>query len=549
MTMLQTTLPIRSTSRLGNRSLLMVAMSLAGLGAPAVMAQTAASTAAPAAFSVAEPRLEIKKYLIDGVNPISAAETTQLLAPFTGEQQALSQIEQAAMTLEKALKAEGFVFHRVFVPVQKPKDGEVTLQIIQFTIDKVNVSGNDNFSTENIRRSMPTLLEGSVPDIRDIGADLTAANSNPAKHVTVTFKESAKPDSIDAAVKVKDAKPLSYFVGYTGNLPASGKNPDDSISRVSAGFQHANLFDRDHVASFSYTTDPTKIDKVTLIGVYYQFPVYGQGLNVSAYYTSSDINSGAAAPGGPDVTGRGKFLGVRLSKSLPRTGPLSQTISVAIDDRHFESTLTNAIPGLPDQNVGSRPLSARYTFRRDEPWGNFGGNLEYAFNLEGGTANNELNYRGQVLAPADQKWQAWRFGLDGNYRTDQWLVSGRLRGQISSNSLISGEKFSLGGANSVRGFADARVRGDSGYLVNIEGLGPEMWAPQLRPVLFLDGGEVNSNGFLSGVRESLWSLGAGLRWSYQKFDFSADLAYVLKADSAETEKNPLRFHLSAFYRF
>ena len=533
-----------------NRSLLVVALSLAGLVAQNVLAQTAASTgSAPSAFSLAEPRLEIKRYLIDGTNPISATETSKLLAPFTGEQQALSQIEQAAMALEKALKADGYVFHRVFVPVQKPKEGEVTLQIIQFTIDKVNVTGNDNFSTENIRRSMPTLLEGSVPDIREIGADLTAANSNPAKHVTVTFKESAKPDSIDAAVKVKDSKPLSYFVGYTGNIPAGGKNPDDSISRISAGFQHANLFDRDHVGSFSYTTDPTKMDKVTLIGVYYQFPIYGQGLNVSAYYTSSDINSGAAAPGGPDVTGRGQFLGVRLSKSLPRTGPLSQTISVAVDDRHFESNLTNTIPGLPDQNVGSRPLSARYTFRREELWGNFGGNLDYAFNLDGGTSNNDVNYQGQVLAPADRKWQTWRFGLDGNYRLDQWFLTGRLRGQISSNSLISGEKFSLGGANSVRGFADARVRGDSGYLVNIEGLGPEMWAPQLRPVVFVDGGEVNSNGFLSGVRESLWSLGMGLRWSYQKFDLSADLAYVLKADSLETQKNPLRLHLSAFYRF
>ena len=60
------------------------------------------------------------------------------------------------MALEKAMRDEGYVFHRVFVPVQKPKDGEVTLQIIQFTIGTVNVSGNENFSTENIRRSLPT---------------------------------------------------------------------------------------------------------------------------------------------------------------------------------------------------------------------------------------------------------------------------------------------------------------------------------------------------------------------------------------------------------
>jgi hemolysin activation/secretion protein len=518
----------------------------AAFAAPVALAQP---LAAPAPFSVAEPTLEIKRYLIDGVNPIPAADTAKLLAPYTGERQALGQIEQAAMALEKALKAEGFVFHRVFVPVQKPKDGEVTLQIIQFTIDKVAVTGNEHYNTGNIRRSMPTLVEGSVPDIREIGSDLTAANANPGKHVTVTFKESAKPDSVDAAVKVKDSPPLTYFVGYTANVPTASKTPDDGITRLTAGFQHANLFDRDHVASLSYTTDPGNIGKVSLIGVYYQFPIYGEGLNLSAYYTSSDINSGAAAPGGPDVTGKGRFLGVRLAKSLPRTGPLSQTVSVALDDRLFESNLPNAIPGLPDQNVGSRALSARYAFRRDEPWGGFGGSLDYVFNLESGGANSAVNYANQIAAPADHKWQAWRFGLEGTYRDDRWTYTGRLRGQVSSNSLISGEKFSLGGANSVRGFSDARVRGDSGYLWNFEALGPEMWAPQLRPILFLDGGQVRSNGLLSGVSEDLASLGAGLRWSYQKFDFSADLSYVLRADSAETQSHPVRLNISAFYRF
>ena len=292
MTMLYTANAIRPVA--------LLVLSMAGFLAPMVSAQQ--SLAPPAALLV-EPLLDIRRYLIDGNNPISSAETEKLLAPFTGDQRALSEIEKAAMALEKAMRDEGYVFHRVFVPVQKPKDGEVTLQIIQFTIGTVNVSGNENFSTENIRRSLPTLVEGSVPDIRDIGADLTAANSNPSKHVTVTFRESARPDSVDAVLRVKDAKPLTYFLGYTGNIPAVARNPDDSISRITGGVQHSNLFDLDHVGSFSYTTDPTKLDKVTLLGVYYQFPIYGRSLNFSAYYTSSDVNTGAAAPGERDERG------------------------------------------------------------------------------------------------------------------------------------------------------------------------------------------------------------------------------------------------------
>ncbi len=516
------------------RSLAMAVMSqLAMLGSTAIAQQAGAGAQVPP-----EPTLDIRTYLIDGVNPLSNEETETLLRSYTGEKARLSQIEQAALALEKVLRSKGYIFHRVFVPVQKPANGAVKLQIIRFTIDKVEVSGNENFSTENIRRSLPTLLEGSVPDIHEVGQDLTAANTNPAKQVGVTFKESAKADAVDAYLKVKDSDPLTYFMSYTGNLPAESKNPDDSVSRLNFGIQHANLFDRDHVASLTYTTDPTKPDKVTLFGLYYQFPIYGRGLNLSAYYSSSDVNSGLGSLGLPDVTGKGQFVGARVTYSVPRSGPLLQTVGLALDDRHFDQ-------GLPGTAVGSFPLSAKYTFRRDENWGSVGGNLEYAGNTGGGTDNAAANYSAQN---SDYDWQAWRLGLDGSYRAPRWTYVGRLRAQFSNSKLIAGEKLSLGGAGSVRGFTDAAVRGDNGYFIGLEATGPEMFLPQMRPLLFVDGGQVQSNDGVT-ANEFLSSVGAGLRWSYGKWELSGDLAFVTQSASADRLKDAKRLHLSAFYRF
>ena len=511
----------------------------------AVMSQLAmlgslamAQQAGPEALVPLEPTLDIRNYFVEGANPLSNDETGQLLNPFTGDKARLSQIEQAALALEKALRAKGYIFHRVFVPVQKPADGTVKLQIIRFTIDKVEVSGNEHFSTENIRRSLPTLLEGSVPDIHEVGQDLTAANTNPAKQVGVTFRESAQADAVDAALKVKDSDPLTYFMSYTGNLPGEPKNPDDSVSRVNFGIQHANLFDRDHVASLTYTTDPTKPEKVSLFGLYYQFPIYGRGLNLSAYYTSSDVNSGLGSLGLPDVNGKGQFTGARITYSVPRSGPLLQTVGLALDDKHFDQ-------GLPGTAVGSFPISAKYTFRRDENWGGVGGNVEYATNIGGGTDNTAASYTAQL---ADFDWQAWRLGLDGSYRAVSWTFVGRLRAQFSSSKLIAGEKLSLGGAGSVRGFSDAVVRGDNGFFMTLEATGPEMFLPQMRPLLFVEGGQVQSNDGVT-VDDALTSLGAGLRWTYGKWDLSADLAYITQGPRAEKLADTKRLHISAFYRF
>lgn len=504
----------------------------------AALAQAQPVASDSAALLQAEPTLDIRAYLIDGSNPLTSNETEELLKAFTGEKRKLSQIEQAALALENALRGRGYVFHRVFVPVQKPTQGEVTLQIIRFTINKVNVTGNEYFSTENVRRSLPALTEGDVPDIREISRDLNAANANPAKQATVTFREAAVADAVDAELRVKDSTPLSTFVSYSGNLPANPKNPDDSVSRISFGMQHANLFDRDHVGSFTYTTDPTKPDKVSLFGLYYQFPLYGTGLNLSAYYTSSDVNSGLGSLGLPDVSGKGQFIGARVSYSLPRTGSALQTVSAAVDDRRFDQ-------GLPGTAVGSFPASLKYTLRRDETWGGVGSNLEYAVNTSGGSDNSPASYTAQS---ADYDWQAWRAGLDANYRLINWNLSARLRGQYSSNKLISGEKLSLGGAGSVRGFTDAVVRGDYGYSWNLDATGPEILFPQLYPVVFFDGGQVQSNGVVAG-REDLASIGIGFRWTYQKLDLTADLAYAAKANSTEKQQDPCRLNLTAYYRF
>jgi hemolysin activation/secretion protein len=250
------------------------------------------------------------------------------------------------------------------------------------------------------------------------------------------------------------------------------------------------------------------------------------------------VASGLGSLGLRDVTGKGQFTGARVTYSLPRTGPAVQSLSAALDDRHFDQ-------GLPGTAVGSFPLSAKYSIRRDESWGGMGASLEYAANASGGTDNTAASYTAQG---ADHDWEAWRAGLDASYRISNWSLNARLRGQYSSNQLIAGEKLSLGGLGSVRGFTDAVVRGDIGYSWNLDATGPEILLPQLRPVLFCDGGQVQSNGALAG-REDLTSVGAGLRWTYQKLDLSGDLAYAAKANSAQTQQDLMRLHLSAYYRF
>jgi hemolysin activation/secretion protein len=507
----------------------------------ALLSQSAWSQTQPA-----EPTLDVTRYVIEGDSPLSADEAALLLAPYVGEKRKLSDIEAAAAALERAMRERGYSFHRMFVPVQKPAGGEVRLQVIGIKLGQVEVTGNEHFTTENIRRSLTNLVEGEVPEVRTLGRDITASNNNPAKQVTVTFKESADAGKVDAVVRVKDSPAMVFFAGLSGNQSLSEQvTGDQNTYRISGGVQYANLFDRDHVATLSYTTDPGNPNDVSLFGAYYQVPFYGTGMNLSAYYTKSDINSGTVQQGAGvfEISGSGTFIGARLTRALPRINALQQTLGMALDDRLFENKTTfNGATIQPD--VSSRVFSLQYLFRNEPSWGEIAGGIEYLTNVSGGANNTEAEH---AANGGTKDWQAWRFSLEASVASSGWDYSGRIKGQYSGHALISGEQFGLGGTNSVRGFTDRVVSGERGHQWNLEARGPGLGGLQLRPVIFVEGGEVHA--LATGITERLASAGAGLRLAYRNLQVAADIAQVINSESTHTGNKATRLHLGLSYRF
>ncbi len=492
-----------------------------------------------------EPTLDVTRYVIEGENPLSAEEAARLVAPFVGEKRKLTDIEAAAGALERAMHERGFSFHRMFVPVQKPAAGEIRLQVIGIKLGQVEVTGNEHFTADNIRRSLSNLIEGQVPEVRTLGRDISSSNNNPAKQISVTFKESSEAGKVDAVVRVKDSPTRVFFAGFSGNQALSGHQPEQNTYRATGGVQFANLFDRDHVATLSYTTDPRHTSDVSLFGAYYQVPFYGTGLNLSAYYTRSDISSGTVQQGAGvfEVSGSGSFSGVRLTRALPRINALQQTLAIALDERMFENKTTfNGAPIQPD--VGSRVLSLQYLFRNEPNWGEIAGGVEYLTNLTGGANNTEANH---FANGGTRDWAAWRFSLEASVESKGWAYSGRVKGQLADRALISGEQFGLGGTNSVRGFSDRVVAGERGYQWNLEAKGPALGGLQLRPVIFVEGGSVHA--LATDTTETIASAGLGLRLVHRNLQVAADLAQVINSESAQSGGNATRLHLGVSYRF
>ena len=538
--------------------LLVALAAAAASGAPA-LAQPQPQPAVPAA-APAGALLVVERFEVTGDNPLPAERTAEALRPYLGEHRSLDTLEAAAAALEAILRAQGYAFHRVVLPAQRPQGGVVRLEVLRFTLGEVRVSGNQFFSSGNILRSLPALQPGATPDVGAMSRQISLANEHPVKRVNVTLRESKSADAVDAEVQVRDATPVQVFATLAGNSRDEYNliNRNTGYARLTLGVQHSNLFDRDHAATFAYTTSPTKPDTVSQYAGYYAFPLYGLSGQVSGYYLYSDTNTGSLPVGGQpfNVRGQGTFFGLKYTATLPRAADLTQLVSVAIDERDFRSLVDAAGVPLPGNPVVTRPVSLRYQARAERAWGGATGYVEYAVNA-GGSSSAEF---AAARDGATANWNAWRAGADASVGAGRWVLSSRLRTQYSSDLLISGEQFGLGGATSVRGLREREYGGERGFTLTVEGTGPALFAG-LRPAVFVDHGHAYlrpgpnpvPGALVGGLSAS--SAGVGARWNWQRtLDVSADLAYVLRGlpGTSGTPGTPdgfVKLHLTGTWRF
>ena len=489
----------------------------------------------------ADPRFAVRGFTIEGDLPIPQERAQAVLAPFAGPEVGIEQLQSAATALEAELTVRGFPFYRVIVPPQS-LEGTVVLRVLPFRLGNVTVEGNQHFSTENVRRSLPALQPGASPNVAAVGRNRAAANEHPSKELDITFRQSEVPDSVDAQVRVQDQPPFGFFVG----LNNTGERRTGSW-RATLGVQHSNLWDLDHSVTATYTTAPEKTSDVKQYGLYYRVPFYRVSGALTGFYAYSDVNSGTIA-NAFEVSGRGEFMGLHWRQHLTPIGAYSHSVEAGLDDRYFDSNVVFASTQL-GVDVRSRPASLTYLARLDGADYVLAGSVQYAHNLSGGSDNNDAAYSGN-RAGATRDWQALRYSLDGNWRVSPWVLAARVRGQFANEPLIPGEQFGIGGATSLRGLREREATGETGISFTVEGLLPLPWEG-LSAIVFMDAGEVRVKDAAPGQqsRQGASSLGVGLRWTIaRRLLLAVDAAQVLDGTTA-SEAGDRRLHFSLVYRF
>lgn len=502
-------------------------------------------------------KFEIAEFTVEGNTLLSEEAVHKALAPFTGREREMADVERAAVALRARYQQAGYAVVQVIPPAQTVSGGKVRLKVIEDKVVSVEVKGNTAYQADNIRASLPALQVGKSLNADRLEAAITLANENAAKQVAVNVQPGAQPGALVTRIDVSEDR-ISRWMTSMDNTGSAATG----FAKLGITYQNANLFNRDHALTLQYSGSPETPDKIGSVNVGYHLPLYAQGISLDliAAYSSSATQNGAIY-----FAGKGTVLGARLNYALSSWGDLRHKVIVGGDIKASNNSFTACV--APCGSVTEQPISLMYYAQLARPTFQGNGSLAFVSNLTSAGQNNVANYlaarttvAGATLL-ASPSWNLWRATLTGSVALPQdWQMRAAVNSQYSKDLLLPAEQLGVGGANSVRGYPERVTAGERGYYANLELYSPDLNKylnipdESIRALLFWDNARVTLNDQpLASPHTFLSSFGLGVRVVHRKdVNLKLDLGWAQRPVpylGGSVKKNDVRGHMAVSLMF
>ncbi len=475
---------------------------------------------------------------MQGADTLPQIEIEEAIYQFLGPNKSADDVEKARAALEKAYHDKGFQTVSVAVPQQNVQGGVVTLKVTELKVGRLRVKNSRYFDLGRIKGGAPSLKEGTVPNFGEVTKDIVSLNQWPDRRITPALRAGVTPGTVDVDLNVEDKSPFHASIEVNNR-----QSPSTTATRLSSTVHYDNLWQLGHSLSFTYQVAPERPhDAEVFSGSYLARVPDVDWLNLLFYGVKSSSN--VASVGGTNIVGPGEIVGGRAVMTLPTRDGLFHTLSVGLDYKHFDQTVRIGLDGFSSP-VTYYPVVASYgaTFQNETFTTQFNAGITYNLRTPSSPWDEFDNKRTYASASFTH------LNLDVSHThelTEGFQVYAKVQGQLADGPLVSSEQFSLGGLDTVRGYLESEVLGDSGVAGNLELRSPNIGsllqaqlknesgkgAPRFttfndwRFFVFADGGHATVlRPLVEQVSQfDVWSYGVGTR--FKVFDYvSGMVAY------------------------
>jgi hemolysin activation/secretion protein len=497
-------------------------------------------------------RFEVKKFKLEGNTVLEQAAVDSIFRKYRDRIIGFADLLELETDLTKLYAAKGYVNSGVVLPIQDVTRGTVVLQAIEGRVETINVQVDGRLK-ESYVRSRLARGTGQPLNIGELQEALQLLQLNPLiENLNAELSVGGSRDRWILDVAVNQGNPFKPLLFVNNN-----RTP--SVGSFQRGFElnHNNVLGYADQFSFVFKNTDGSNDFDTS----YRIPVNSLDGTVGLRYRFVDSNIIEGNFEDVDIESQTDELELTLRQPILRradgesTQELAlglelsrQTNEVSLGDRPFPELSPGA-----DENGETKISAVRFfqdwTRRTRKDVLAARSQLSAGVDLFDATVNDNgpdgqfVAWRGQVQ---------WLRQLKSSSNINLLLRSDI---QLSTDDLVSLERFSLGGAESVRGYRQDALLGDSGILTSAEVRIPfYRWSNNqnsLTAVPFVDFGTTWSNSDdRSQEEDTVASLGLGLRLDLSntlnaRLDYGIPLIEMQDNDDTLQEKG-IYFSLEYF---
>jgi hemolysin activation/secretion protein len=443
----------------------------------------------------------------------------------------VSSYEEIRKAITNLYVRSGYVTSGAYLPLQDLSDGTVVVQVVEGQLEKIEIRGLDRLQESYVR---DRFREASQPPLKvdRISEALQLLEFNPLfQRVRADLKEGTSPGLSVLVVELKEAPAFSLgwqFDNYES--PAIGEYKGTIF------IEHQNLlgFGDRLSASYSLTEGLDKYE----IG--YKIPFNAKDGTIEVEYNSGDNR----------IVEKFEELGIRaesdrfsvlVRQPLVKRSTEEIALFFSVDLQESRTFILEDIPFSFTE--GSEEGKSRVTaLRLGQEWISRSSNRVLAARSQFSVGLDWFEATTNDSAP-DGRFFSWQGQFQWVEKLDEDVIFLlRVATQLTPDSLLPIEQFTLGGINTVRGYRQNLRVGDNALTASSELqftlVRDEDWG-NLEIAPFVDFGTVWNNESEVLPPNTIVSTGLSLRWQLQDYLF-VRLDYGIPLVEVENEGDSLQ---------
>jgi Hemolysin activation/secretion protein len=482
--------------------------------------------------------LDVGAIVIDGLVSLDRSDFADVIEPFAGRSLDRSELRRLADAVANRARKRGLILATAWIPEQALTGGMLRVKVDEGAIDDIRIEGSDDPA---IRRQLQTLRNGQPVTLAALQRAVLLADDLPGVWIRATRFEREGERRILVVEARREDFAGSVLVATDGTKPVGPVRARIDLDA------NGLISPRDQV-DLSFSATPLDPSELAFFSARYSIVVNDSGTSLGLFGSLSRSEPGAYLAS-RELLGKSWQGGVRMRHPLMRSR-----------DRSLWLEASAELQDLRQDSFGALARHDRIALARLGAYGFgplAGGTLQGRVTVSQGLDLLGATGLGDPLAsrsdaPPDfttlSWWLNWRRGL-----ARRLSLSLAASGQFSTEPLLIGENFVLGGNAFLRGYDFAQRVGDQG----IAGVGelrydwPEALGAlrHMQLYAFADGGTVTN---LAGGRGSgtLASGGAGFRADVTRYlDLDLEVAVPLTEARYDTDDNAPRINLRVSQSF